>query len=88
MLRGQNLAAIIASAKAATEDQRKAIALALANDAANDPGFVTQIQQAVANAGLPELSKALHVGLTGCEPEVSEPSSRQSRFDYRTSTSS
>jgi hypothetical protein len=55
MLRGQNLAAIIASAKAATEDQRKAIALALANvakaNAAKRPGIRDPNQHAVANAG-------------------------------------
>src|SRR5215472_17481276 len=46
-----NLAAIIAFAKIATEDQRKAIAQGLAAVAkayaANDPGFTTQIQQQV-----------------------------------------
>jgi hypothetical protein len=57
-----NLSAIIAFAKAATEDQRKAIAQGLAQvakaNAANDPSFVTQIQQQVAAAGLPEFAKA------------------------------
>src|ERR1700722_19291615 len=50
------LAAIIALAKPANEDQRKAIAEALAQVArayaANEPGFANQIQQAVANSGL------------------------------------
>jgi hypothetical protein len=56
-----NLAAIIAFAKTANEDQRKAIGTALANfakallAAGGDP---TTIQQAVVAAGLPELSKA------------------------------
>ena len=56
------LAAIIALAKPANEDQRKAIAEALAQVAkayaANEPGFANQIQQAVANSGLPEFAKA------------------------------
>jgi hypothetical protein len=57
-----NLAAIITFAKTATEDQRKAIARALAqiakSYAANDPAFATQIQQQVAASGLPEFAKA------------------------------
>lgn len=57
-----NLPAIIAFAKTATEDQRKAIAQGLAQvakaDAASDPAFATQIQQAVAASDLPELAKA------------------------------
>jgi len=57
-----NLAAIIAFAKTATEDQRKAIAQGLAqvakSYAASDPAFTTQIAQSVANAGLPEFAKA------------------------------
>jgi hypothetical protein len=57
-----NLAAIIAFAKTATEDQRKAIAQGLAqvakSYAANDPAFATQIQQQVAASGLPEFAKA------------------------------
>ena len=57
-----NLAAIIAFAKTATEDQRKAIAQGLAEVAkayaASDPGYVNQIQQEVAGAGLPEFAKA------------------------------
>ncbi len=57
-----NLAAILAFAQTATEDQRKAIGQGLAavakSYAASDPGYVTQIAQAVANAGLPELEKA------------------------------
>src|SRR5690349_10002807 len=57
-----NLAAIIAFAKTATEDQRKAIAQGLANVAkayaASDPAFTTQIQQSVAAAGLPDFAKA------------------------------
>src|SRR5690349_14598126 len=51
-----NLAAIIAFARTATEDQRKAIARGLANVAkayaASDPAFATQIQREVAGAGL------------------------------------
>jgi hypothetical protein len=57
-----NLAAIIAFAKTATEDQRKAIAQGLAavakSYASSDPGFTTQIAQQVAAAGLPEFAKA------------------------------
>ncbi len=57
-----NLGAIIDFAKTATNDQRKSIASALATFAkaiaANEPGYVTQLQQAVANAGLPEFAKA------------------------------
>jgi hypothetical protein len=56
------LSAIIALAKAANADQRKAIAQGLADAAkayaTNDPAFVNQIQLAVANAGLPEFTKA------------------------------
>jgi hypothetical protein len=57
------LAAIIAMAKTADEDQRKAIAIALAQvakafAASGDPAYANQIQQAVVNAGLPEFSKA------------------------------
>jgi hypothetical protein len=58
-----NLAAIIAFAKAANEDQRKAIGRALAVYAqasakGGDPAFANTVQQAVENADLPELSKA------------------------------
>jgi hypothetical protein len=57
-----NLAAIIAFAQTATEEQRKAIGQGLAQVAkafaANDPAFATQIQQQVAASGLPELAKA------------------------------
>jgi hypothetical protein len=56
------LAQIIAIAKPANQDQRKAIAAALAETAkayaANDPAFANQIQQAVASSGLPEFAKA------------------------------
>jgi len=56
------LATLIAFAKTANEDQRKAIAQGLAQAAkayaAGDPGFANQIQQSVANSGLPEFSKA------------------------------
>jgi hypothetical protein len=57
------LAAIIALAKSANEDQRKAIAQGLAQIAKayaanSDPAFANQIQVAVANAGLPEFAKA------------------------------
>ena len=56
------LAALIALAKTANEDQRKALADGLAqiakSYAANDPAFANQIQQAVANSGLPEFAKA------------------------------
>ena len=60
------LAAIITLAKNANEDQRKAIADGLAQIAkayaadGSDPGigFATQIQHAVANAGLPEFARA------------------------------
>jgi hypothetical protein len=58
-----NLAAIIAFAKTANEDQRKAIGTALANAAkayaaGGDPGSANSIQQAVVTAGLPEMAKA------------------------------
>ena len=58
-----NLAAIIAFAKTANEDQRKAIGKALANvakayAAGGDPSNANSIQQAVVNSGLPELAKA------------------------------
>lgn len=58
-----NLAAIIAFAKTANEDQRKAIGAALANVAkayasGGDPGSANSIQQSVVTAGLPELAKA------------------------------
>ncbi len=58
-----NLAAIIAFAKTANEDQRRAIGRALAGIAqtsatSGDPAFANTIQQAVANADLPELAKA------------------------------
>ncbi len=57
------LAAIINFAKTANEDQRKAIGQGLAAAAkgaaaANQPGFVNTIQQAVVASGLPELQKA------------------------------
>lgn len=57
------LAAIINFAKTANEDQRKAIGQGLAQAAkaavtGNDPGFANTIQQAVVNAGLPDLQKA------------------------------
>ena len=57
------LATLIAFAKTANEDQRKAIAQGLAEAAkayasAADPAFANQIQQSVANSGLPEFSKA------------------------------
>jgi hypothetical protein len=57
------LAAIIALAKSATEEQRKAIAQGLAQIAKayaanSDPAYANQIQVAVANAGLPEFAKA------------------------------
>lgn len=57
------LATLIAIAKTANEDQRKAIANALAQVAksyasSGDPAFANQIQQAVANSGLPEFAKA------------------------------
>lgn len=56
------LATLIAFAKTANEDQRKAIAQGLAQAAkayaVGDPGFANQIQQSVANSGLPEFSKA------------------------------
>jgi hypothetical protein len=52
-----NLAAILAFARTANEDQRKAIALGLFQTAkAADPGWATQIQNAVAL--IPELAKA------------------------------
>ncbi len=57
-----NLAAIIAAARTANEDQRKALAQALADYAksvaAGDPAFANQIQQAVATSGIPEFAKA------------------------------
>lgn len=53
---------IINFAKTANEDQRKAIAEALAqvakSNAQNDPAFANQIQQQVAASGIPELAKA------------------------------
>jgi hypothetical protein len=56
------LSTIIGLAKTADQDQRKAMAAALAQvakaNAANDPAFANQIQQAVASAGLPEFAKA------------------------------
>jgi hypothetical protein len=57
------LATLIAIAKTANEDQRKAMASALAGvakayAASGDPAFANQIQQAVANSGLPEFAKA------------------------------
>ncbi len=56
------LATLIAFAKTANEDQRKAIAQGLAQAAkayaAGDPAFANQIQQSVANSGLPEFAKA------------------------------
>jgi hypothetical protein len=56
------LATIIALAKTANEDQRKAIGEGLAQIAKayakNDPASANQIQQAVANSGIPELAKA------------------------------
>jgi hypothetical protein len=56
------LATIIALAKTANEDQRKAIANGLAQVAKayaqGDPGFANQIQISVANSGLPEFAKA------------------------------
>ena len=56
------LATIIALAKTANEDQRKAIANGLAQVAKayaqGDPGFANQIQVSVANSGLPEFAKA------------------------------
>jgi hypothetical protein len=56
------LATLIAFAKTANEDQRKAIAQGLAQAAkayaSGDPAFANQIQQSVANSGLPEFSKA------------------------------
>jgi hypothetical protein len=58
-----NLAAIIAFAKTANEDQRKAIGTALANwakaiAAGGNPAEANVVQQAVVNSGLPELAKA------------------------------
>ena len=58
-----NLAAIIAFAKTANEDQRKASGKALAEvakayAAANSPADANTVQQAVVTAGLPELAKA------------------------------
>lgn len=58
-----SLAALIAFAKTANEDQRRAIAQGLAQAAkayasGGDPAEANQIQQAVASSGLPEFSKA------------------------------
>ncbi len=57
-----NLALIIAAARTANEDQRKALAQVLADYAksiaASDPAFANQIQQAVATSGIPEFAKA------------------------------
>ncbi|WP_298885741.1 hypothetical protein [uncultured Bradyrhizobium sp.] len=57
------LAAIIALAKTANEDQRTAIAQGLADGAkayasGNDPAFGGDIQRTVVQAGLPELARA------------------------------
>lgn len=56
------LPAIIGLLKVASPDQQTAIADALAQVAKayskSDPAFANQIQQAVANAGIPEVSKA------------------------------
>jgi hypothetical protein len=57
------LQTIIALAKNATEEQRKAMAGVLADvakayAAAGDPAFANQIQVAVANSGIPEFAKA------------------------------
>ena len=56
------LPAIIGLLKLASPDQQTAIADALAQVAKayskSDPAFANQIQQAVANAGIPEVSKA------------------------------
>jgi hypothetical protein len=57
------LATLIAIAKTANEDQRKAMAGALAQvakayAASGDPAFANQIQQAVVTSGLPEFAKA------------------------------
>ena len=56
------LSTIIGLAKTADQDQRKTMAAALAQvakaNAANDPAFANQIQQAVASSGLPEFAKA------------------------------
>jgi hypothetical protein len=56
------LTTLIKLAKTANEDQRKAIAQGLAQAAkayaSGDPAFANQIQQAVANSGLPEFAKA------------------------------
>lgn len=56
------VATIIALAKTANEDQRKAIGEGLAQAAKAyakaDPASANQIQQAVANSGIPELAKA------------------------------
>ena len=56
------LASLIALAKNATQDQRKALAQALAEvakaNAGNDPAFANQIQQAVATSGIDEFAKA------------------------------
>lgn len=57
------VAAIIALARTANEDQRKAIAQGLATAAkayasANDPASANKIQQDVVASGLPELQKA------------------------------
>jgi hypothetical protein len=56
------LPAIIGLLKLASPDQQAAIAAALAQVAKayskSDPAFANQIQQSVANAGIPEVSKA------------------------------
>jgi hypothetical protein len=56
------LATMIALARTANEDQRRAIANGLAQVAKayaqGDPGFANQIQTTVANSGLPEFAKA------------------------------
>lgn len=56
------LPSIIGLLKLASPDQQIAIADALAQDAKayskSDPAFANQIQQAIANAGIPEVSKA------------------------------
>lgn len=56
------VAAIIAFARTANEDQRKAIAEGLAQTAKantqSDPAFANQIQQAVAASGIPDFAKA------------------------------
>jgi hypothetical protein len=56
------LSTIISLARNANQDQRKALAQALADTAkqaaANDPAFANQIQQAVATSGISEFAKA------------------------------